>query len=396
MIYLIDDKKNRQKDFGWSEDKLAEYSSFLTPLYNLGDIARVGEALYSDESVILYHESFLDFTPDRSKAVDQRNKLVERASNNEITVAFFSGSQSSKSLSENAAYLPVSVLYQNLELFINHYNRESVDLKYLLFGQSPEIEEELEEKRAKANRDIEDKAAEIPGKNLFIRPKRRFIPDAIKGAKEESITSNDISDEKLSEKINEWLTETEFDNIFIPLCFGQTLSDFNGLRLACHIRCTSTSNQLKNIFIYGFVGIEYLLENEYFNILKTRNVQLIEHKKEAIQAAGNNCHVSLSSQDLSVELRKLNLPTPKNYYDSHSIANEWGIYQMARNGNINVNDLNNFDTSKFESIYFKWLIAKNELNIQLPNDQILKQKRYSENLPGLTLITKIDLDKIPK
>ena len=32
MIYLIDDKKTRQKDFGWTEEKFAQYSSYITPI----------------------------------------------------------------------------------------------------------------------------------------------------------------------------------------------------------------------------------------------------------------------------------------------------------------------------------------------------------------------------
>lgn len=122
MIYLLDDKKTRQKDFGWSEEKFANYSSHIKPIYTIHEVNELGENLYADENILLYHESFLDFTPERNKAVEQRNKLLNRAeSNNNLFVALFSGSQSSRSINQNIAHLPVSILYQNLEILIHHW-----------------------------------------------------------------------------------------------------------------------------------------------------------------------------------------------------------------------------------------------------------------------------------
>ena len=363
MIYLIDDKKRRQNEFGWSDDKLSTYTGLLVPLYNIDDIASVGDALYDKKNIILYHESFLDFTANNHKAVGQRKKLFEKAENNEITVAFFSGSQSSKSLVDNAAYIPVSVLYENLECYIKNYNQGLTDLKYLLFGESPEIESDLEEKRAQSNTDIEDEAAEIQGKNLFIRPARRFIENAIEGAKEEIITINDISDDGLSSKINDWLGETQYDHIFIPLCFGPTLSDFNGLRLAAHIRCTPSPNQLTRIFVYGFVGLDYLMGHEYFNILKTKNVQLIPYSKRAFTEAVNTDFQALKMEELPQEITKLKLDLPLNYADSHSIANEWAIHQWAKTiGCDETDEIEKIFKTAESNLYFKYLRTINPVS----------------------------------
>jgi hypothetical protein len=38
---------------------------------------------------------------------------------------------------------------------------------------------------------------------------------------------------------------------FYHYALGNVLSDYNGLRLAAHIRCTSSLNQLSRIFVYG-------------------------------------------------------------------------------------------------------------------------------------------------
>ncbi len=80
-------------------------------------------------------------------------------------------------------------------------------------------------------------------KLCFFITDEDFIQNAIIGAHNEEIYNE--SDSELTEIVLNLLKENEYDNIFLPLCFGQTLSDFNGLRLATHIRCTPTKNQLK-------------------------------------------------------------------------------------------------------------------------------------------------------
>jgi CheY-like chemotaxis protein len=363
MIYLIDDKKTRQEDFGWTAEKFAQYANNLTPLYNIEDVAKIGEELYFDGNIILYHESFLDFTGDRDKAVEQRIKLKEKTEDiNGLSVAFFSGSQSSRSLNENVAHLPVSILYQNLEVLIHQDKQQSNDLKYLLFGENPEIEKKLTEKLTRANKEIETDPAVISGNNLFIRPNLRYIQNAIEGARE-GIIFTDVSDEKLSEKIIEWLGESKYDSIFIPLCFGPTLSDYNGLRLATHIRCTETPNQLVRIFIYGFVGLDYLIDNEHFNILKTKNIELISYSKKAFADAGNRDSLVLRRDELPQEIAKLKLEPPLNYANAHSIANEWAIHQWAKTiGCDETDELEKVFQNVETNLYFKYLRTINPIS----------------------------------
>lgn len=387
MIYLIDDKKDRQyKDFGWGDDKFAQYAGLIKPLYSIEEIAQIGENLYKEKNIILYHESFLDFTNDSKKALEQRKKLLNIAERKtDLSIAFFSGSQGSRSLNGNIAYLPVSILYQNLEILANQHKQGSIELKYLLFGRKPEIEEELYHILYQANREIEIKPAEIRNKNLFIRPISNFIQNAIIGAVEGKLF-NDVSDEKLSEKVNEWLFETEYDIIFLPLCFGPTLSDYNGLRLATHIRCTPTKNQLKRIFIYGFVGLEYLVEHEYFNILKTKNVELVPYSKNAFEIDANKNFEPLKPEELSKEILKLKLDPPLNYDDSHSIANEWAIHQWAKTiGCDETDELAKVFQNVETNLYFKYLKTINpisELSIISPD----KLKFKYEGKPKVLLI----------
>lgn len=364
MIYLIDDKKNRQfKDFGWGDGKFTQYAGLIKPLYTIEEIAQIGENLYKEKNIILYHESFLDLTNDSKKALEQRKKLQSIAeTKTDLSIAFFSGSQGSRSLDENIGHLPVSTLYQNLEILANQHKKGSIDLKYLLFGRKPEIEEELYNSLYQANRDIEIKPAEISGENLFMRTVSNFIQNAINGAIEGKLF-NHVSDEKLSEKVKEWLSETEYDNIFLPLCFGPTLSDFNGLRLATHIRCTPTKNQLKKIIIYGVVGFDYLIDHEYFNILKTKNIELVSYSKKAFEQASNKDFEPLKPEELSTEIKKLKLDPPLNYADSHSIANEWAICQWAKTiGCDETDELTKVFSNVQANLYFKYLKTINPVS----------------------------------
>jgi CheY-like chemotaxis protein len=387
MIYLIDDKRKRQQDFGWSDNKFAQYSHILKPLYNIEDIRKIDDDLYSEKNIIIYHESFLDFTNDKYKAVKQREKLIEKAAEtNELSLAFFSGSVGSRSLDENIATLPVSTLYQNLEVLVSHHNQGSVELKYLLFGENPEIEKDLDKLLTEANKGIDINPAMVPGKNLFIRPNLRNIQNAIEGANEVSIFP-DVSDEKISEKLDEWLNITEYDNIFLPLCFGKVLSDYNGLRLATHIRCTPTINQSKRIFIYGFVGLDYLIENEYFNILKTKNIQLVSYSKKAFEIAANLDFENLKPEELSKEIKKIKLDPPLNYADSHSIANECAIHQWAKTIGCNENEeLTRVFRNVQYNLYFKYL----RTIYPISNQDIISSTLLNINFKGNPKVLLID------
>ena len=48
------------------------------------------------------------------------------------------------------------------------------------------------------------------------------------------------------------------------------------------------------------------------------------------------------------------------------------------------------------SIYFKWLIAKNNLYEELPDEQEKQQREYIYKIPGFNVQGKIDLTKFKK
>ena len=273
----------------------------------------------------------------------------------------------------------------------------------MLYGSNHLIEEYLINSYIKANNEI-DQLLDYDSQsiNLYIRPFQNFIQKPLLKFDEQTIF-NKVSDDDLNDLVLKWLNHKKYQNVFIPLCFGPVLSDFNGLRLALHIRTTSTLSQFANIYIYGIVDHSYLVQNDYYDILKTKNVQLIDYKKSSFRDALFLNFSDLNMDNLSVELDKIKLNPPGNYYDNHSIANVWGIYQLARNANVKIDELEGFEFEKLSDIYFKWLITKNNLYTSIPEDQkneqleynekLIEQLRYTDKLPGVKVIKKIDLSK---
>ncbi|MCG9971152.1 response regulator [Christiangramia crocea] len=357
MIYLIDDKKLRQEnDYGWNLQKLKKYEHIIQPIYDLKELSKRRKEIFRDNNIILYHESFLDHTNLKLEASVKRSDLDEFSSKQKNWLAFFSGSKNSRNIENNVAHLPVSTLYQNLETFIQKYLQGDLQLNYLLFGENPDVEQELVGKLESSLHLTEEEpsAKIVSSKILFFRPAKLNISNPIENAKE-TVLFNDVSDEKLSQKIVKELTEEKYDIIFLPLCFGPTLSDYNGLRLATHIRCTNTPNKVSSIFIYSPINIEELIKNQYFDILKTKNVEIVDFKKKAFEIAANKKRPAITNGELPNELKKIKLEPPKNYEDNHSIANEWAIYRWSSALKANDDDIEIITDKVQHHLYFKFL-----------------------------------------
>jgi CheY-like chemotaxis protein len=165
----------------------------------------------------------------------------------------------------------------------------------------------------------------------------------------------EITDTFLNEVVEDIITTKEYNNIFIPLCFGPIMSDFNGLRLATHIRCTQGINQNKNIYIFSFVDISYLINHECFDILKTKGVMLIKYNFHTIQSIIDNNFTVLELSEIPSEIKKINLKIPANYEDNHSVANEWAIYRWSQAVDANDKGIEKITDIQNNNLYFKYL-----------------------------------------
>ncbi|CAH0999056.1 hypothetical protein LEM8419_00351 [Neolewinella maritima] len=334
MIYIVDDKIKRAADYGWSIDKF-EAAHNVQIINNLKHLSALSEEIFVDGNTICYHESFLAKTSLRDRALEKRKKLEQFAAENQsFSLVIFSGSKNSRHIQDNVAYLPVEVLYENLEAYACHAITENGDIRYLLFGTTPEREESARRARDNSDWDNVKKFSLVDIGNqgsLYIKPSSGAIPNIrFSGGGEVTIYSIS-SDEEIDNFVRTNLADKVFDQVFIPVAFGKTLCDYLGLRLAMHIRFTPGPNQLTPIFIYSFVGHADLIQNQCFDILKTKSVFLIDRDVEVVEryADGSVVYPPLSYQELISELEKVNLRIPSNYGSSHSMKNEWAVYRWA-------------------------------------------------------------------
>ena len=361
MIYIIDEQINRQKEYSWTEEHFAKYDTIVKTIHKEEEFSE--NILTDKKNIVLLHESFP--SEKVKKEIYQRNK--EKT----ISIGVFSGSKNERRKIENRIDLPADVFYKNLTVFLDRVKEGDLNIDYLLYGASPEREQQLLSELEKRNNE-EDNLAPIASiyKNLLFLTSEEYIDNPFENAPEvtlyEDEEKGDFSDSHLHTIVSEELNGDKYDNIFIPLCFGNSLSDYNGLRLAAHIRCTKTLNQLSNIYIYGFVCYKDLLEHPCFNILKTKNVFLIDYSKKAIQEADKNTISPLKEDELTKEIQKLALIAPK---DNHTIANEWAIYRWVTTIGTGVRDegIDIINRNIQQNLYFKYLqtiypVVRNELS----------------------------------
>ena len=51
MIILIDDKKKRQEDFGWTEHKFNQYENIIQQIYSLEDLKSRSKDIFQKRNI---------------------------------------------------------------------------------------------------------------------------------------------------------------------------------------------------------------------------------------------------------------------------------------------------------------------------------------------------------
>ena len=364
MVYLIDDKKSRQSDYGWSDDKFASYSKVICTIRNIEELRSIQDMLFSKNNVVLYHESF-------SQSVEKENEkeqLIEAfeqkltAEENNLYVARFSGSKFSRWMEGKSCMMPPSFLYENLEVFLNKHINGNTNFMYLAYGEDYEIESSLAERiRAinKSEENVKYPLVNIPEKYFFFLtsedPIRIPFSNYTKDENwEYDFSKDEITDANFEALVDKFFAESQYNCIFLPLCFGDSLSDYLGLRLAMHIRFSDTPNKYVPLIIYGEAEIFELQKNDCFDILKMAGVYY------SSSASRSLVNVSKQAEHITAdlyrkELDKIHLPIPSNIGDNHSIANRWGVYRWSIALNDSDDIIEKMSSDIASSLYFKYL-----------------------------------------
>lgn len=360
MIYLFDDKESRQQSYGWTNKMFELWSDVIVRIKDYSDYLSLEEKdIFKEGNIIIYHESFSTCIPYKERRNYQtfHNALIDGSELPGVNVVIFSGSTVSRAINDNVACVHVADMYANLECFLEHYREQDMDFKYLLWGEEYKIEQILLKLIEDPKNEIYDGDFVSNWSNVFFASAQTHgieapLKDCTKGIG--MLWLNKVSDEDLDNYVKEWFTESKYEALYIPLCFGKILSDYNGLRLAIHIRCTKSKNQNKPIYIYSPVPTSYLVQSKYFDILKTKGVKLISMRPEKIIASLGSLQ-PLTENDIKHEMEKIHLPVPQNYEDSHSIANEWAIYRWAVATESEDSAIENVAKTIKSNLYFKHL-----------------------------------------
>lgn len=362
MIYLIDDKTSRQRDYGWDFERFAEFDN-LSVINSIKDlIDKLSEIFSSSDNIILFHESFLNSSLiEDHKAIDKfKTELIAHEGIN--PVAYFSGSINSRWLSDDGKICMLSPdeLYNNLTVFVNQCLKRIIDFRYLLFGENLEVEASIRSRlEAITNHNWKKESVTIKEK-VFYAFTNNYICDChfnnAEINRDWDFFDKNVTDKELDELTKEWFSNEEYDAIFIPLCFGHTLSDYMGLRLAMHIRLTATSCRYKHIFIYGEESINDISHNTCFDILKSTGVSLIRCDYDSMMHA-LSYRKPLTEEIFVKELNRIHIEIPTNIGDNHSVTNKWGIYRWSLVLDGDDDEINKNNEDIYCSLYFKYLTA---------------------------------------
>jgi hypothetical protein len=169
MIYLIDEKLERQQNLGWTRKKLDGYKEILMPIYNNTQLQKEKKDLFAEGNAILFHESFFDDPVNKhnSEVADIGQTLSSYSSKNSFPIVRFSGSMGSRRIDKLIATMPFLILYQNLAIFLEAYQLAGeISLKKLAFGTT-DLEEEILIYKSEIYRSLYDKKDED---NLTLNP----------------------------------------------------------------------------------------------------------------------------------------------------------------------------------------------------------------------------------
>ncbi len=364
MVYLIDDKKSRQSDYGWDDDKFASYSEILYTIRNIEELCSLQERLFLTGNVVLFHESFsLSVEKEKKQEIEAFEQRLASEETN-IYVARFSGSKFSRWVEGNSCMLPPSFLYVNLEVFLKKHIEGDTNFMYLAYGKDYEIEKTLADRIRTINKNednVKFPPLNVSGKYFFFltyeEPINVPFTNPIIDEKWEHYFSKDtITDANLQALVTKCFSEERYDCIFLPLCFGDSLSDYLGLRLAMLIKFSNTPNKYVPIIIYGEVNIFELQNNDCFDILKMTGVYLSSSAPRLLVDVSKKA-VPISAELYRKELEKIHLPIPSNIGDNHSIANRWGVYRWSKVLDDTDEIIEKISIEIPNSLYFKYLAA---------------------------------------
>lgn len=376
MIYLIDDKISRQTDYGWDASRFKEYESILIIIQNEKGLKEHFQNIFENDNIIIFHDSFLNSNGEFIKRF--KEKLND---NTNVYCCHFSGSYNSRYIQDKVAYLSPKYVYENLQSFLGEFTKGNTNFKILAFGKNADIEKRLDDYLREFKRTEQYIVEETEQNIAFFELGEYNIISPFKSSNLicdwDFFENNIVQDRDLYEIIENYLSSVKYDILYIPLCFGSTLSDYIGLRLAMYIRFSNKCvNQNTPIMLYGPIqGVSDILGNDCFDAIKLPNVKVLPLDYNKIRNSAKSYEID-NIKDF--DLNSISVPIPSKYNDNHSIANIWALlrwkdlfYWGEDVPEIILNDLT-------KTLYFKYIEMKYGVH-----DIIKNKEKITPNIPNL-------------
>ena len=379
MIYLIDDKISRQTDYGWDASRFKEYESILIIIQNEKGLKEHFQNIFENDNIIIFHDSFLNSNGEFIKRF--KEKLND---NTNVYCCHFSGSYNSRYIQDKVAYLSPKYVYENLQSFLGEYTKGNINFKILAFGKNADIEKRLDDFLREFKRTEQYIVEETEQNIAFFELGEYNITSPFKSSNLicdwDFFDNNIVQDRDLYniiENKDNKISSVKYDILYIPLCFGSTLSDYIGLRLAMYIRFSNKCvNQNTPIMLYGPIqGVSDILGNDCFDAIKLPNVKVLPLDYNKIQNSAKSYEID-NIKDF--DLNSMYVPIPSKYNDNHSIANIWALlrWKDLLDWGEDVPEIIQNDLTK--TLYFKYIEMKFGVH-----DIIKKKAKITPNIPNL-------------
>jgi hypothetical protein len=138
MIYLIDEKLERQISYGWPNKRFEEFGSILKRINTYQQLKEISsKEILKENNILLLHDSFFRNLNVSASNTEKFKSLMKQPDKN-IKYVFFGGSFSSIYVDDNSLEIKDDVFYNNLNIFLNSENKK---LKILAFGDNYLFEE---------------------------------------------------------------------------------------------------------------------------------------------------------------------------------------------------------------------------------------------------------------
>lgn len=138
MIYLIDEKIERQQSYGWSKERFGIYKSNMMRIVDYEELQNISsQVILGEGNVVFLHDSFFKNLKIAEKDAEKfKNKIKE--SKRISSYVFFGGSYDSIYLYDGNLEIKDDIFYSHLDSYLKSENKK-VDI--LAFGDNFEQEE---------------------------------------------------------------------------------------------------------------------------------------------------------------------------------------------------------------------------------------------------------------